>query len=340
MTLAARIGGLSLLRRALAGAALLFLLAPAAAFAKGGQERDIEAGVYFGSMSPDSYDSLDPDNGTFWGIRGGYWFTPKWSVEGTWQSFSTEGDVAGSPSIDLNSLRANGLWNFRAGKKFRWFLTLGLGTEKVKSDDLDISESAFGWNYGGGARWFFGKSKFWGLRADARSITTDPGGDIDGSQTNFEVGGGLMFTWGGGTPPDGDGDKINDKLDKCREPRGEQSWMRTAVRRTPTATASTTASTSASTLRPAGPWTPRAAPPMRTATASPTRWTSAPARPRRPRSTASAAPSKTRTRTGSGTRLIAAPTPEAISRSIRSGVLWTQIKTGSGIRRRPRSKTR
>lgn len=221
MTLAARIGGLSLLRRALAGAALLLLLAPAAVFAKGGQERDIEAGVYFGSMSPDSYDSLDPDNGTFWGIRGGYWFTPKWSVEGTWQSFSTEGDVAGSPSIDLNSLRANGLWNFRAGKKFRWFLTLGLGTEQVKSDDLDISESAFGWNYGGGARWFFGKSKFWGLRADARWITTDPGGDIDGSQTNFELGGGLMFTWGGGTPPDGDGDKINDKLDKCQgTPKG------------------------------------------------------------------------------------------------------------------------
>jgi OOP family OmpA-OmpF porin len=215
MTHALRTRGLSGVLAALAGVALLLVLAPAPAFANGGDIRDIEIGVYTGKMSPDSYDDLDPKEGTFWGLRGGYFFTPKWSVEGTWQSFSTDADIPGSPSIDLNSLRGNGLWNFRAGKKFRWFLTLGLGKEKVKSDDLDISESAFGWNYGGGARWFFGKSKFWGLRADARWITTDPGGDIDGSQTNFEWGGGLMFTFGGGEPPDTDGDRVNDKKDKC-----------------------------------------------------------------------------------------------------------------------------
>lgn len=216
MTQAARTRGLSGVLAALAGVAFVLLLTPAPALANGGDIHDIEVGVYTGSMSPDDYDSLDPDNGIFYGVRGGYWFTPRWSVEGTWQRFSTEGDVAGtSPSIDLDSLRGNGLMNFRAGKKFRWFLTLGLGKEKVESDDLDISESKVGWNYGGGARWFFGKSKFWGLRADARWITVDPGGDIDGSQTNFEWGGGLMFTFGGGVPPDTDGDKVNDKLDKC-----------------------------------------------------------------------------------------------------------------------------
>jgi hypothetical protein len=196
--------------------ALLLALTPTAALANGGDIHDIEVGVFTGSMSPDSYDSIDPDNGVFWGLRGGYFFTPKWSVEGTYQRLSTDGDVAGaSPSVDLSGLRANGLWNFRAGKKFRWFLTLGLGKEKIESDDLDVSESTFGWNYGGGARWFFGKSKFWGLRADARWVMTDPG-DIDGgTQTNFEWGGGLMFTFGGGTPPDSDGDKVNDKLDQC-----------------------------------------------------------------------------------------------------------------------------
>ncbi|HZN02178.1 MAG TPA: porin family protein [Candidatus Polarisedimenticolia bacterium] len=201
---------------AAAWAILLLASATTPALANGGDIRDIEVGVYAGSMSPDSYDSLDPDNGTFWGLRGGYFFTPRWSVEGTWQDFSTEGDVAGaSPDISLKSLRANGLMNFRAKKKFRWFLTIGLGKEKIESDDLDVSEKALGWNYGGGARWFFGKSKFWGLRADARWVTVDPGGDIDGNQTNFEWGGGLMFTFGGGTPPDTDGDKVNDKADKC-----------------------------------------------------------------------------------------------------------------------------
>ena len=219
MRLSARVPDPRRARRFLAGAAFLsgfLILVPTAAVANGGEKKDIEVGVYTGSMAPDDYDSLDPDNGLFWGLRGGYWFSPKWSVEGTFQRFSTEGDVAGtSPSIDLDSLRGNGLWNFRPGKKFRWFLTLGLGKEKVESDDLDIEESKLGWNYGGGARWFFGKSKFWGLRADARWVTVDPGGDIDGSQTNFEWGGGLMFTFGGGEPPDSDGDKVNDKADKC-----------------------------------------------------------------------------------------------------------------------------
>ncbi|HYV20250.1 MAG TPA: outer membrane beta-barrel protein [Verrucomicrobiae bacterium] len=201
--------------------ALLLALAPSAALANGGDIRDIEVGVFTGSMSPDSYDSIDPDNGIFWGLRGGYFFTPKWSVEGTYQRLSTDASGPGSPSVDLSALRANGLWNFRAGKKFRWFLTLGLGKEKIESDDLDVSESAFGWNYGGGARWFFGKSKFWGLRADARWVMTDPGGGIDDTQTNFEWGGGLMFTFGGGTPPDTDGDKVNDKLDQCQgTPKG------------------------------------------------------------------------------------------------------------------------
>src|SRR5262245_45531473 len=100
------------------GGALLLALTPSAALANGGEKKDIEAGVFPGSLSPDNYDSLDPDNGLFWGIRGGYWFTPKWSVEGTYQRLSTDVSGPGSPSADLSSLRANGLWNFRAQKKF------------------------------------------------------------------------------------------------------------------------------------------------------------------------------------------------------------------------------
>jgi OOP family OmpA-OmpF porin len=191
----------------------LLVLAPVPAFANGGDIHDIDVGAYAGSLHPDSYDGVDPDNGSFWGVRGGYFFTPKWSVEGSWQRFSTNGD--NNSSVDLNSLRGNGLWNFRAGKKFRWFLTLGLGKEKIKSDDLGVSESSWGWNWGGGGRWFFGKSKFWGIRADARWIETKPGGDINDTQTNYEGTGGIFFTFGGGVPADSDGDGVNDKMDKC-----------------------------------------------------------------------------------------------------------------------------
>jgi OmpA-OmpF porin, OOP family len=202
-----------------AAVAGLLLLAPVPASANGGDIHDIDVGAYVGSLHPDSYDGVDPDNGTFYGVRGGYFFTPKWSVEGSWQRFSTNGD--NNSSVDLNSLRANGLWNFRAGKKFRWFLTLGLGKEKVDSDDLGVSESAWGWNWGGGGRWFFGKSKFWGVRADARWITVKPGGDVNDTQTNYEGTGGIFFTFGGGVPGDADSDGVNDKMDKCTNtPKG------------------------------------------------------------------------------------------------------------------------
>jgi OOP family OmpA-OmpF porin len=203
---------------AVAAAGLLILTA-VPAHANGGDIHDIDVGAYVGSMHPDSYDGLSPDSGSFWGVRGGYFFTPKWSVEGSWQRFSTNGD--NDASVDLNSLRANGLWNFRAGKKFRWFLTLGLGREKVHSGDADLSETGWGWNWGGGGRWFFGRSKFWGLRADARWVETKPGGDINDVQTNYEGTGGLFFTFGGGVPGDADGDGVNDKMDKCANtPKG------------------------------------------------------------------------------------------------------------------------
>src|SRR5262245_5057392 len=108
---------------------LLVCAAAAPAFAGGGGvDGDWEGGLYMGTAHPDSYDPLDPDNGTLYGVRLGYFFTDRWSVEGSFQGFGSNGDVAGtSPELDFRALRFNGLWNFRAEKKFRWFLTAGLG---------------------------------------------------------------------------------------------------------------------------------------------------------------------------------------------------------------------
>lgn len=199
---------------AVVGALLLALTATPAA-AKGGEQGDVEFGPYAGTISPDDYDGLDPDRGLFYGVRGGYYFTDNLSVEGSWQIFSTSGDISGDDDIDLKSLRANGLWNFRPGKKFRWFLTLGFGRETIEADGADISEHGTAWNYGGGARWGFGKTSIWGLRADARWVTGNPGGDVDGSQTNFEATAGLFWAFGGGEPPDSDKDYVPDKKDDC-----------------------------------------------------------------------------------------------------------------------------
>jgi OmpA-OmpF porin, OOP family len=193
----------------------VFTLTATAAFAHGGEKGDIEAGFYFGQNRPDSYDSLDPDNSSLWGVRGGYFLTDKWSAEGSWQTSSSNGDVPGSNNdIDFSAFRGNMLFNFRPEKKFRWFLTAGIGSEKIDAGDAG-SKSAFGYNWGGGARWFFGKSRAWGFRADARWVTTSPGGDVDGSQTNYEYNGGLLWAFGGGAPPDDDADRVPNKSDTC-----------------------------------------------------------------------------------------------------------------------------
>ena len=207
------------LRRSLAigaaFAALVLLVTASPAAAKGGEKGDIEVGPYVGMISLDDYDGLDPDGGLLYGVRGGYWFTDRWSVEGAFQVFSTDGDIPGDSDVDFTSFRANGLYNFRPGKKFRWFLTAGIGHEKIEADGADVSETGFSWNFGGGARWHFGKSRTWGLRADGRWVTSDFGGDVDGSQNSFEAYGALFWAFGGGTPPDSDGDHVNDKLDEC-----------------------------------------------------------------------------------------------------------------------------
>jgi len=210
------------MKRILLPIALALLCLGAPAFAAGGEEGDWEFGVYTGTLHPDSYNSLDPDSGLLYGLRFGYYLTSRWSVEGSYQSLGTEGDVSGqTPSVDLKAFRANILYNFRPDKKFRWFLTAGLGNESVKSDDADISESDIGWNAGGGGRWLFGKKRLWGLRADARWIDVNVGGDIDATQSNYEATGGLLWAFGGGTPADTDGDLVPDNKDACAStPKG------------------------------------------------------------------------------------------------------------------------
>jgi len=204
------------MKRILLAVLAALLLGSLPAFAGGGDIRDWEVGAYGGAVSPDSYNGIDPKGGTFYGLRGGYFFTERWSVEGAFQWFGTEADVSGpNPNIDLNSLRFNGLWNFRAGKKFRWFLTAGIGREYTKSSDLDIDNRDWSYNWGGGGRWYFGKTKTWGLRADARWITVDVGDPVSQSQTNYEGSGGIFWSFGGGEPTDSDSDGVPDKKDAC-----------------------------------------------------------------------------------------------------------------------------
>ena len=195
---------------------LLLALAatPALARGGGGVKGDFEAGVFAGRFYPDDYEDVDPANGTLYGVRFGWFFSERFSVEGSYQSVSTESDATGA-DVDLSSLRGNLLWNMRPEHKFRWFLTAGFGRERIEADGTSVDKKDVGWNAGGGARWYFGSSKHFGVRADARWITVDVGAPIDSSQTNYEATGGVLWSWGGGPSSDSDGDGVRDGNDNC-----------------------------------------------------------------------------------------------------------------------------
>ena len=201
--------------KAVVGIALLSLLACAPVLAEGGEDGDWELGVYSGLFAPDSYADLDPDGGLVYGLRVGYFFTDRWSVEGSWQTLDSESDELGGDKVDLSALRVNALYNFRPDEKFRWFLTAGLGSESTEIPDADIDESDLSYNLGGGLRWYFGKSKKFGLRVDGRWVQAKVGGDVDENQTNYEATGGIYWSFGGGEPPDSDGDFVKDSQDAC-----------------------------------------------------------------------------------------------------------------------------
>ena len=219
------------LPQALAVAVLIGMAWVPALAGGGGVDGDWELGAYYGRIYPDSFDNLDLENGSIYGVRVGWFWTERWSVEGSWQIAPLEADTGNRPDADLTALRANMLYNFRPGKKFRWFLTAGLGSAKIDVDDLGVSERGFEWNWGGGGRWYFGDEKHFGLRADARWTMVDVGGDVDGSQSNYEASGGFLWSFGGGPAPDEDQDGVPNKNDECQ---GTPSGARTDSKGCPT----------------------------------------------------------------------------------------------------------
>ncbi|HUD72894.1 MAG TPA: outer membrane beta-barrel protein [Dongiaceae bacterium] len=174
------------------------LVMAAPAFAGGGSANDLEVGVFLGMVSPDSFEPLNPDGGSFYGFRIGFNITDAWAVEGSWQRASgLAGEYAGNDlDVDLEAIRFNALYNFRPGQRFRWFLTGGVGEESIDADDAPIHEVGLGVNVGAGIRGFLGEKKRFGLRSTARVIFSDPGGGIQDSQTDFELTGGVGWSFG------------------------------------------------------------------------------------------------------------------------------------------------
>jgi len=205
------------MRKVLSTLAAALVLAVTPALAGLGEEGEKEVGVYLGFGWLDDYRTLQPLDDLLYGVRYGYFFSQKISFEASAQRLSTETDFDSSlglsdEDVDITSIRANVLYNFRPGSSFRPFVTGGVGGEIFDAGDVgDTTDISF--NAGGGARFFFDDN--FGIRIDGRWVWVDTGDGIEQAQNNLEGTFGGFFAWGGGPAPDADKDGVPDRKDKC-----------------------------------------------------------------------------------------------------------------------------
>ena len=213
-------------------AALVLTALPA--LAENGEAGDWDLGVFGGYGWPAEYGPYHPSNDWLFGARVGYFFTPAWSLETSWQRLDTRTNFAASLGLQdqhmtLSCYRLDMLYNFAEGSSIRPFLAGGVGCEKTDVQGFG-SRSDVGWNAGGGLRWF--TSPHFYVRLDGRVVWTKVGGDIDATQRNYESTLGVGWVFGGhhaagapaAVPPsetDSDADGVYDRTDRCpNTPRG------------------------------------------------------------------------------------------------------------------------
>ena len=164
------------------------------AFAGGGEKGDWELGIYGGMGILDDYAGASPEDDFLFGGRVGYFLSRHWSFEFSAQKLPTETKETNA-DVEIEALRLNGIYNFSPGAKLRPFLTLGVGNERTDVEGFP-DNSDFGWNAGGGVRWFL--NPMWAIRADGRYVSVDVGDPVDEMQNNLEVALGLSLHLGGG----------------------------------------------------------------------------------------------------------------------------------------------
>jgi len=167
-------------------AVMLIAAAPAlAAIEKGNGE--LGAGV--GSTQMDS--ETDLDSATTLAVRGGYFFSKAWELEG--QMASATADVSGtSEDATFRNYMVNGVYNFQTPKGIVPYVLAGVGIADTEFASQSDSSTAF--QVGGGSRFYFGKEKRAAIRVDLSMIQQSVSNGVSDTtinNTNISAG----FTW-------------------------------------------------------------------------------------------------------------------------------------------------
>jgi outer membrane protein OmpA-like peptidoglycan-associated protein len=191
-----------------------------------GQKGDWEVGLFAGYAVLDDYErdslpALNPTDDALYGLRFGFFFSPHFSLETSVQQINSQTDFSVSSrnvDVQLNSVRINALYNIGDSRGFKPYLTIGAGYEFFDAEGL-YQENDPSANAGAGLRWYLGRAV--GVRLEAKYVYHNASSPVSGSQSNYEGSFGVLWSFGGGPPPDEDGDGVPDRDDRCPgTPRG------------------------------------------------------------------------------------------------------------------------
>lgn len=148
-----------------------------------------EIGFNYGNTDYDNDTQLESSNDL--SLRGGYFMTRMFEVEG--QFINTDSEVpGGNLQADMNLLMVNGVFNFHPHDKVVPYFLVGVGRANLEvTGGVAADDSSMAYQFGGGTRWFVGKTGRAALRFDVSFMNEDT---FDSSnRTHTSVAGG--FSW-------------------------------------------------------------------------------------------------------------------------------------------------
>ena len=171
---------------------VLVFSAPALAGIEKGQG---EVGVDYGQTSYDN-DAAEFDSSDSLSLRGGYFFTNLFQLEGQYINSDTTIEDISNVKASTDIMMVNGVFNFMPGKEIKPYVLVGVGQANVDVD-VDgvgsVDDSGTAYQIGAGSRFFFGKAKRAAFRFDVSMINQDT---FEDTQTNTTVAGGFTFRLG------------------------------------------------------------------------------------------------------------------------------------------------
>ena len=182
------------MKKILSLAFLGVLVFSAPAFA-GIEKGNGEVGVDYGSTQYDDNTGLDSSDSL--SLRGGYFFTNMFQLEGQYISSDSNSEELGSAvKASTDIMMVNGVFNFMPGKEIKPYVLVGVGQANVDVD-VDgvgsVDDSGTAYQIGAGSRFFFGKAKRAAFRFDVSMVNQDT---FEDTQTNTTVAGGFTFRLG------------------------------------------------------------------------------------------------------------------------------------------------